>query len=165
VRNNFRCKDGRWIVGVHHPEQKYWPVFCEATGQEALMDDPRFAEYEGRISNGKELIAIFDAVFASKAGDEWIETLNGRGLMFSPVQTLEEVIADPQAIENAYVVEFDHPEYGRKMIPGYPAYFSENSTGTRDVAPKLGEHTDLVLSGMGFTDQDIESLRKDRVIR
>mgnify|MGYP001098265306 CR=1 FL=1 len=68
MRNNFRCKDGKWICGVHHPEEKYWPLLCKGTGLERLLDDQRFQDYDSRLANGKALIAIFDEVFHHRVG-------------------------------------------------------------------------------------------------
>jgi crotonobetainyl-CoA:carnitine CoA-transferase CaiB-like acyl-CoA transferase len=165
VRNSFCCEDGKWIVGVHHPEERFWPRVCDAIGRPDLKSDPRFAEYDSRIENGEELIALFDAVFASKPADEWIEELTRHGLMFSPVQTLKEVLEDPQALENAYVVDFDHPDYGNVKIPGYPAHFSEYSAGAQSLAPKLGESTDLVLRELGLSNERIQELRSEGVVK
>jgi len=164
VRNNFCCKDGKWIIGVHHPEEKYWPLFCKVTGKEELLEDPRFIEYEGRIKNGKELISIFDDVFTSKTRDEWLDLLLKNGLMFSPIQSIEEVLDDPQALANNYVVDFNHPDYGKVKIPGYPVHFSSFQAGTKCIAPKLGEHTDAVLLEMGYSDDIVQALKDEGVI-
>ncbi|MBU2547501.1 MAG: CoA transferase, partial [Proteobacteria bacterium] len=70
LRNAFVCKDGKWILGTHHPESRYWPTFCRATGQDQLLDDPRFADDQARKANCPELVALFDRVFAEKTRDE-----------------------------------------------------------------------------------------------
>jgi len=165
LRNMFRCKDGKWILGTHHPEEKYWPNLCEATGQTALLNDPRFADDAGRSTNCESLVAIFDEVFATKTRDEWIDILLERGLMFSPVQRSQEVFEDPQALINQYLVDFDFPAVGKVKIPGYPVHFSADKAGTQGAAPSLGEHTDHVMREMGYSDQEIQELRKKGVIR
>ena len=164
LRNRFCCKDGKWIIGTHHPEEKYWPIFCEATGQTALLSDPHFADNASRIANCTELVAFFDKVFATKTRDEWMDIFQAHGLMFSPVQQIHEVLRDPQALINDYVVDFEHPAFGKVKIPGYPVHFSANRAGTRSVAPTLGEHTDLIMRQMGYTDQEIQKLKKEGVI-
>ena len=164
LRNRFCCKDGKWIIGTHHPEEKYWPIFCEATCQTALFSNPRFADNASRIANCPELVAFFDKVFATKARDEWMDIFLAHGLMFSPVQQIHEVLRDPQALINDYVVDFEHPAFGKVKIPGYPVHFSANRAGTRSVAPTLGEHTDLIMRQMGYTDQEIQKLKKEGVI-
>jgi crotonobetainyl-CoA:carnitine CoA-transferase CaiB-like acyl-CoA transferase len=165
LRNAFRCADGKWIIGVHHPEDKYWPRLCRATGQEGLLEDPRFADEAGRHAHCGELVGIFEAVFAQRTRDEWMELLPSAGLMFGPVNRVEEVLTDPQALANEYVVTYAHPVAGRVTVPGYPAHFSVNGAGVRGPAPALGEHTDEVLLSLGYSQDDLRALRDRGVIR
>jgi crotonobetainyl-CoA:carnitine CoA-transferase CaiB-like acyl-CoA transferase len=165
LRNLFRCKDGKWIVLTHHPEEKYWPIFCKATGQAALLTDPRFDNGEKRKSHCADLVAIFDKVFATKTRDEWVKILIEEKLMVSPVLNINEIRADPQALVNDYEVDFKDRLFGEAKIPGYPVHFSANRAGTRSFAPTFGEHTDLVMQEMGYTDQEIRELKEDGVIK
>jgi crotonobetainyl-CoA:carnitine CoA-transferase CaiB-like acyl-CoA transferase len=165
LRNRFRCRDGKWILGTHHPQEKYWATFCKVTGQSHLLSDPRFTTEDGAPRNFVELNAIFDKVFATKPRDEWMEIFLSHGLLACSVQQIQEVPNDPQALANNYVVPFDHPLQGKVKIPGYPVYFSACAAGTRSAAPQLGEHTDLVLRELGFTDREIDKLKKAEIIR
>jgi crotonobetainyl-CoA:carnitine CoA-transferase CaiB-like acyl-CoA transferase len=165
LRNRFYCKDGNWIIGTHHPEEKYWKIFCKAAGQEALLSDERYTDKEGRPVTSSELIEIFDAVFLKKTRDEWMEIFQSLGLMFCSILHIQEVASDPQAIVNDYVVPFNHPSMGNINIPGYPVHFSESSAGTRFSAPSIGEHTDEILQGLGYSSEDIEDLKKEGIIK
>ena len=165
LRNLFRCKDKKWIMVAHHPEEKYWPLFCKATGQTALLADPRFTDNSGRNVHCAELVAIFDKVFATKTRDEWMEILLKEKLMVCPILNINEIRDDPQARVNDYVVGFKDRLLGDTKIPGYPVHFSANRAGTRSFAPTLGEHTDQVMRQMGYTDQEIQELKKEGVIK
>ncbi len=165
LRNRFRCQDGKWVLGTHHPEEKYWATFCKATGQSHLLNDPRFTTEDGKPTNYVELNAIFDKVFASKPRDEWMEIFLSHGLLACSVQKIQEVPDDPQALANNYVVPFDHPLQGHIKIPGYPIHFSVCVAGTSSAAPQLGEHTDLILQELGYTDREIDKLKKAEIIR
>jgi len=165
LRNSFCCKDSKWILGVHHPESRYWPILCKGVDMEELIDDPRFATDIQRKTNCGELIAIFDKVFAEKTSTEWMEILLGLGLMFCPIQTIAEVIDDPQALVNNYSVPFDHPRLGRVMVPGYPVHFGACSAGIKLAAPLIGQHTDEILLELGYGRDQLEAMRRSGVIR
>jgi len=165
LRNYFCCQDGQWIIGTHHPEQKYWPLLCEATGQTELLRDPRFADISKVLEDRPLLVERFDRVFATKARSEWIPLLRAKGLMFGPVQQIEDVVRDPQALSNGYMVDFDHRSLGKVKIPGYPVQFSSSQAGTRSSAPALGEHTDSIMKEIGYSDQEIAEARQAGVIR
>ncbi|MCU0586448.1 MAG: CoA transferase [Desulfobacterales bacterium] len=160
LRNSFRCRDGGWLMGVHHPEEKYWGPFCAATGQESLQADPRFADGRARQRNCPALVAHFDTVFATRERDAWMETFRRHGLMFSPVQRIEEVLTDPQALANGYVTDFEHPALGRVQLPGYPVSFSAGRAGTRTKAPAIGEHTAEILAELGYEAAEIAALQR-----
>jgi len=164
LRNRFCCRDGKWIQGTHHPEEKYWARFCSATDQRRLLDDPRYTRESGAPLNFVELNEIFDEVFAGRTRDEWMEIFQAHGLMFCSVQQIREVPDDPQALENDYLKPFMHPVQGAITIPGYPVQFSKCRAGTHSAAPKLGEHTDWVLQNLGYSGSEIEILKKSKVV-
>jgi crotonobetainyl-CoA:carnitine CoA-transferase CaiB-like acyl-CoA transferase len=164
LRNRFQCKDGRWLLSAHHPDEKYWDRFCRAIGRSDLLTDGRYTDGAGRPCRFEELNRLLDGVFAQRALDEWLQELTAAGLMFSPIRHIREVPTDPQAIGNRYVVPFHHPLFGEVQIPGYPFHFSACSAGTRSAAPRLGEHTDEVLQEIGYGDAEIGRLRAQGVI-
>jgi len=165
LRNRYRCKDGKWIFGTHHPENKYWATFCKVTEQDALLEDSRFTTESGAPDNYAELNEIFDKVFATKTGDEWMEIFLPHGLMFCAVQNILDVVTDPQALANDYLVPFEHPVQGDIQIPAYPIKFSGCTAETKRAAPQLGEHTDAVLEDAGYSKAQIDSLKKAGVVK
>jgi crotonobetainyl-CoA:carnitine CoA-transferase CaiB-like acyl-CoA transferase len=165
LRNCFCCKDGKWIFGTHHPEEKYWTLFCEATGQEDLLNDPNLTDKSRKPVNYPKLIDIFEKVFLLKTRDEWMEIFQKYKLMFSSVLRIHEVEKDEQAIVNNYVEPFDYPGIGKINIPGYPIHFSECAAGTKHKAPTIGEHTEQILEELGYSDTDIIKLRHEEIIK
>ncbi len=165
LRNRFKCQDGKWILGCHHPEEKYWDTFCKAAGQSDLLENTFFTNAKGGPQNYAELNSIFDKVFVSKPSDEWMTILSGHGLMFCPIRRISEVQNDPQAIANGYVTPFDHPLAGRMNMPAYPVQFSASQAGTRCSAPRLGEHTNRVLEEIGYSSEQIDRLREEGIVR
>lgn len=165
LRNTFCCEDGKWIMSTHHPEERYWPTFCEATGQKRLLEDPAYTDEAGRPKNIQKLVRIFDTVFAEKTLAEWMEILHKHSLMFVPVQRIEDVKDDPQAQINAYIQPYDYRGLGKIDIPGYPIHFSNNQAGFKTPAPEKGEHTDQIMTDMGYSKDDINSLREQGIIQ
>jgi crotonobetainyl-CoA:carnitine CoA-transferase CaiB-like acyl-CoA transferase len=165
LRNMFKCKDDKWIMGCNHPEHKYWHEFCQACGRKELATDPRFATPELRKTNMPTLICVLDEIFVTRTRREWLESLLRAGLLFAPIQELPDVLQDPQALINGYVVDYEHRALGKIRVPGYPVQFSANKAGTHGPAPGLGEHTSEVLAELGYTDRDIEQLKTAKIIR
>lgn len=164
LRNLFLCKDNKWIIGTHHPEEKYWTTFCQVTGQSDLLNNPQYTAESGAPADFKALNAIFDKIFASKTSAEWMGIFIASGLMFCNVQHIREVQDDPQALVNNYVVPFDHPLLGKVNFPGYPVHFSASRAGMQMAAPRLGEHSDEILKEAGYSEQEVNQFRDDGVI-
>ncbi len=164
LRNNYLCKDGKWVVGVKHPPEKAFEIFCNALGRDFLLDDPRFSDESKRVLNNPALIAAIDEAFLEKDSDQWVEYLHGYGLMFATVKMVGDVLNDPQALINNYIVDLDYHNQGSIRVPGYPVTFGKNGTRPACVGPKIGEHTDAILKETGLSHQEIKDLRMNKVI-
>jgi crotonobetainyl-CoA:carnitine CoA-transferase CaiB-like acyl-CoA transferase len=165
LRNYYRCQDGKWVVQNQPPSEEHWRTVCQLIGHPELAEDPRFDSRDKRLDNSRELVALFSKAFATKSRDEWLRLFGEKRLVMCSVNTTTEAINDPQMIENAYIVDFDHPEFGRIRIPGFPIHFSKAEVANNLLAPALGEHTDSVLKGVGgYSEADIARFRKEGVI-
>jgi crotonobetainyl-CoA:carnitine CoA-transferase CaiB-like acyl-CoA transferase len=164
LRTTFECSDGAWIADTNHPEVQYWGRFCDAIGLPELADDPRYRTPASRKANAAELYAVIDAAFRTRTRADWLETGRKHGLLFAPVNTFSDVLKDEQARANGYVVDREHPRLGQVTMPGYPAVFAQHDVGPAGPAPTLGQHTDDVLSALGYPAATLERLRADGVI-
>ncbi|HJX60304.1 MAG TPA: CoA transferase [Thermodesulfobacteriota bacterium] len=163
--NHYRCKDDQWIAIAHLDPDRYWPRICKALGIEELENDPRFTGIEARGRNATELVAILDQRFATRIREEWITILRKEDCIFTPVQTPLEVSTDPQANANNYFISVDHPVWGKTRMVGFPWDFSETPASWRREAPAFGQHTDEVLSNLGYPKDQIANFRRDGVIQ
>ncbi|MFC1989464.1 CaiB/BaiF CoA transferase family protein [Chloroflexota bacterium] len=160
----YETKDGRWLrLGMTTPDP-YWSRFCQAIEREDLEHDPRFESFEPRTNNHAALFSILEKVFLSKTLEEWKVILNEKGLLWGPVQSLPEIIADPQARANDLFVPFDHPTYGRIELVTSPVKLSKTPASIRMPAPELGQHTEEILLEHGYTWKDIEQFKEQAAI-
>jgi len=162
--NHYKCKDDRWIVIAHLQPDRYWPNVCKAMGLEELEHDPRFSTIEVRHDNAKELVSILDEKFATKTRAEWMEIFKKENVICAPIQTPIEVVNDPQALANEYVIWVDDPVRGKTKQVGFSWMFSETPASVRRVAPELGEHTEEILLDLGYNRDGISELRQDGII-
>jgi crotonobetainyl-CoA:carnitine CoA-transferase CaiB-like acyl-CoA transferase len=144
--NNYTAGDGRrfWIVGLE--AARHWPPLCRAVGRTDWLTDPRFSSARSRAVNGVELIAELDQIFATKPLDEWADIFAGElDFFWSPVNTIEDVVADEQFHAAGGIVEV--PD-GPAVVPmvATPADFHGTPWAPRSTAPDLGAHTDEVLA-------------------
>jgi len=164
LRNYYLCRDNKWLMMTLTPSDRFWQPLCEALERPDLADKPRFSTDADRLANAKELVSILDKIFTGKSRDTWLKIFEKYDLFCCGVNSLEEVINDPQVLENNYIVDFDHPVLGKIKIPGYPASFSGSRVETKTAVPDLGKHTEDVLVKLGgFSLEEISKLKDEGV--
>jgi crotonobetainyl-CoA:carnitine CoA-transferase CaiB-like acyl-CoA transferase len=163
--NLYRAGDGRWVQLLGLEAQRHWPKLLEALERTDLMEDPRFASAGTRRENARALMAILDEEFAKRPLAEWAERFDEVDVRWSPVQELEEIVRDPQAIACQAFVDVPGPGgEGSVRTVASPVRFSGADTTPRAGIPELGEHTDEVLREVGLSAQEIEQLRDRGVL-
>lgn len=148
----FETSDGWIAVAAIHAH--HWPPLARALGLGHLLDDPRFAEFDELESHKSELAEHFAAAFRQRSTAEWHERLREAGVWCSPVNRLEDLPQDPQVLANGYLV--DHPD--GFVTPSTP--FEVNGwSGSEGVAADYGQHTDEILSELGYDEERRVELR------
>ena len=94
----FECADGKWVAIHMSSPPKFWEGMLEATGQQHLATDPRFAERLERIKHQDDLIAILTPVFRTKTRDDWCALLAANEVPHAPAYDSDEALEDPQAV-------------------------------------------------------------------
>jgi len=164
IRNIYPTGDNRWIMLGMTTSQPYWPNFCQAIERTDLIEDVKFATPGARAENSEALVGIIESIFKTKTYREWVDILSSNKLIWAPLQTPLEVTQDEQAIANGYFSDWDHPTYGRIRMLNNPIKLSRVPARNISKAPGLGEHTDEVLSALGYDREKIQELRNSGVI-
>jgi crotonobetainyl-CoA:carnitine CoA-transferase CaiB-like acyl-CoA transferase len=162
--NAYQDRDGRWFWIVGLEAERHWPPLARCAGHPEWIDDERFATRDGRAENAETLIALLDEVFATKNRDEWTEVFATEpDMWWAPVQSLDEVISDPQTHAAGGFVEVPDGA-GTTLLPATPADFGAEPCKPRWMAPDPGQHTDEVLAEMGKNAAAITDLRSRGVV-
>ena len=164
--NFYKCSDNKWICLAELQSDRSWPTICRALNITELEKDPRYNNLETRAQHAAELISILDKIFITKTRAEWLNILEKAGdLMFEPVNTISDVVEDPQAIANEYVTDFNHPVFGKSKVLGIPVKFSKTPGQITREAPEFGQHTEEILTEvLGYSWDDITKLKEAEVI-
>lgn len=157
-----KTKDIALAVG----SEKLWKIFCPAIGHPELTNDPRFKTNNDRSQHSEELIATLQQILLTRGYDEWAKIMLDNGIPVGAINNIQEVIDHPQVKARGTLVETDHPRAGKFKVVGPPMRLSRTPGSIRSAAPKLGEHTDEVMSDtFGLSADRIAALRERGVLR
>jgi crotonobetainyl-CoA:carnitine CoA-transferase CaiB-like acyl-CoA transferase len=158
--NFYRTKDDRWLHLIMLQPDRHWTAFCAAIGRADLADDERFANALVRFSHSRELIAILDPLFAARTLAEWGAVLDESGCFWGSVQSVADVVSDPQAEAIGAFAETSLPDGRPLRIVKSPVAFGATPAAVSGPAPELGQHTEEVLLEAGYTWDDIARLKE-----
>jgi crotonobetainyl-CoA:carnitine CoA-transferase CaiB-like acyl-CoA transferase len=154
----FHAKDGE--LAIAPSTEDIVRRLLRTLGLEAMLDDPDFATVPKRMQNRARINAAIDGRLGEQTVAHWIETLNGAGVPCGRVMNLSEVFADPQVQAQEMVLEIEHPGHGPVRMTGFPVKLSDTPCAVRLPAPELGQHTEEVLRGLGWSQERIAALAK-----
>jgi crotonobetainyl-CoA:carnitine CoA-transferase CaiB-like acyl-CoA transferase len=142
-RKPFRTRDG--FIGVVPYTDGQWQRFFLIAERPDLAAETRFKSLNDRSRHFSELYQLVEQTLARRTTAEWVEALAHADIPFAPVNSFDDLIADPHLQAVGFWHEFDHPTEGRLRAAGIPVRFSGTPGGIRRHAPNLGEHTEEIL--------------------
>jgi len=160
----FECADGKWVmvVGI---DQKFWPRLTAALGVDELTDDPKFKKGYPRWINRAELEPLLEAAFRAKDSAHWLARLRECDVPASVVNSYAELSEEEQPRANGYIVEQEHPRFGKQRVVGLHMQLSETPGVVGSAAPELGADTFEVLEAVGLARDELNELERRGVIR
>jgi crotonobetainyl-CoA:carnitine CoA-transferase CaiB-like acyl-CoA transferase len=133
-----------------------------------LLDTPALAQWDAEkdgFTHREEISTLVAAGLARNTTEHWLKTLDERGLWVGPVNSYEEVLADPQVQHNGSFVTYEHPTEGTVTTPGFAFRMSRTPASVERPAPTSGQHTVEVLKDLGLDDARIQALLGADVVR
>ena len=161
LANHYRARDHRWFIMALFNEQRQLRPFLAGIGREHWADDPRFASAETRRENAPDIVAMLDSVFAERDLADWRRILDGAGVTFGIVGTVDEAAHDAQMRAIGALVPFEGSD---TLTVSSPFQLSGEAKVTPRAAPKVGQHSDTVLREAGYSADEIERLRERGVV-
>ena len=135
---SFVARDGHLIVAVGNDGQ--FRRYCEVIGAAELADDPRFVTNKDRVHNREALVPLLQAKMLERDKDEWIALLEAANVPAGPINTVEEVFAEPQIQAREMQVNVPHVLNGQLQLVGNPIKLSRTPVEYRTAPPLLGQH-------------------------
>jgi formyl-CoA transferase len=159
----FQTADG--FINIAASGDNLWKRFCEVAGDKDLSSNPDFATVPLRAKNRPALIAHLNDIVRSKPSAFWVEELNKAGVPCGPINTIDQVFADPQVEHLKIRRPVDHPKLGTFDIIGQPIHMSAYPQPERlGPTPDQGEHTDEILQEFGYDAAAIAGLHEKGVV-
>lgn len=159
---HYLASDGKYF-GVVCASPADWEIFCKQVIERPdLLTDPRFRDTPSRRAHREELDDILVPIFRERPSTEWMARLDNVRLPYGRVNTVGEVLDHPQMKAREMIQEIDSP-VGRIPVMASPLHLSD-SPPRLDPMPALGSDTDAVLASIGYSEPEIASFRREKVI-
>src|SRR5580698_8679394 len=158
----FATADGHINIAASGGE--IFARLCKALDAEQLANDPAFVDGRARSRNRDRLNHTIEEITRTRTSAEWIDLLNRAGVPCGPIYRIDEVFADPQVRHLGIARAIESPRHGQQTLLGKAVELSRTPWSLRMPTPDKGEHTDAVLSALGYSTTEIASLRARGVV-
>jgi crotonobetainyl-CoA:carnitine CoA-transferase CaiB-like acyl-CoA transferase len=158
----FPTLDGH--INIAASGQHIFARMCKAVGAERLLEDPDFATGEKRSQNRARLNAEIGSFTQAHASLDLVERLNAAGVPSGPIYDIGQMFADPQVKHVGMAVPMPHATRKEAAVVNQAVELSRTPAVINRATPGLGEHSEDILAGLGYSSNDIAALRSKKVI-
>ena len=157
----FAFEDQEGLAFVLHMSSpdKFWFGLFDVVGKPEWAHDPRFNNRKARVENYDALNDQLAPIFRAGKREDWLRRLIARDVPAAPINTLDEVFADPQVKSYGFPIEVEHPQMGKMQLIGNAVDMSRTPPTIDRPPPVLGEQTEEILGALGLDAQAIADLR------
>lgn len=152
------CNGLPFVLHMSSPD-KFWFALFDVVDRSEWSKDPRFHNRKARTENYDALVEQLQPIFRAGERSDWLRRLTEKDVPAAPINTLDEVFADPQVKTYGFPVEVEHPKMGKMKLIGNAVDMSRTPPGIDTPPPVLGEHTEEILTALGFDRAAISDLR------
>jgi crotonobetainyl-CoA:carnitine CoA-transferase CaiB-like acyl-CoA transferase len=154
----------KWmILGVG--SDNVWDRFCAVAGLEHLQHDPRFRTNAERVRHRDELMAIILPIMEERSAQDWLAALHDADIPAGPINTVAEVMTDPQLAARGMIVTLEHPLLGTLRSLAMPVHFALTPASYRRYPPMIGEHSAEILRELGYGSEQIDALTAQGIVQ
>jgi crotonobetainyl-CoA:carnitine CoA-transferase CaiB-like acyl-CoA transferase len=158
----YKTKDG--YINIAATGEGMWRRVCQGIGREDLLEREEFKGEQNRSKNRVALNAEINKALAARSTAEWIEILSGKEVPCGPIYAIDQVFADPQVKHIGAAASVKHPTLGEIRIVNQAVTLSRTPASMAVAPPDIGQHTDEVLTELGYGAAEIEALKKKKVV-
>ena len=155
--NVYQTKDGRYL-SIGALENRFWKELCE------FFQVPEYTKLQYDEGRRKEIIEFFRTRFKQKTLKEWESLLEGKDICWASVRHMEEAVEEPLFKEREMVAEVQRTDQEWLKVLGTPVKLSRTPGGVRSAPPDFGEHTERILSEIGYYPSDIKELKESGAV-
>jgi crotonobetainyl-CoA:carnitine CoA-transferase CaiB-like acyl-CoA transferase len=158
----FATRDG--YINIAANKQEQWEAVADALGVPELKADPRFQKRDARKKNRKALTPFLEAKLKERDTEQWVETLNAKGVPSGAILSLGAALDQPQVAHRDTLATVEAPGLGSLRLFNLTAHFEKTPGKVETPPPRLGDHTAEILGGIGYTPERIAELREKGIV-
>ncbi|THZ36214.1 formyl-coenzyme A transferase [Aureobasidium pullulans] len=158
----FETADGSVMLGGGN--DRLFGVLCDRLEKPEWKSDPKFVTNAQRVANRDLLEELITTITKTKTTQEWLEVLEGSGMPYAAVNDIEGTMKHEHVLARNMVHEIDHPTCGPIKLVNTPVKFSESKPSIRTAPPTLGQHTQEVLTQLGYSEEQVKEFRDGGVV-
>lgn len=159
---SFACADGDIFIVASTVKQ--FRSLSIVIGNPELADDPRFSSVQARITNRDALLVILDAILRTRPVADWLVALEAADVPVSPVNDVAAVFDNAQVKHRGMLQSVAHPFAGQIDLLRSPIRMGNGDNDLPSPPPGVGEHSDEILSELGYTSDGIATMRAEGAI-
>lgn len=158
----FTAQDGYLVIAAQMTDT--WISLARLIGGETYAADTSLHDQAGRNANRESILAKVRAWTLARSVQACCAALDAAGVPAAPVQTIDQVLSDPQTLARGMVVEQEHPLLGKIKLPNLPFRFSDCDTSPSGPAPLVGQHNRDIAASLGYSETEIDTFVAEGVL-